>query len=115
MIVLRESIMQAGNIEPTTRSSTEVGADGVPSSCCAKASDVSQFGAQETVQSRVLSRQDSGKLLMHSDWGEGRTFISALQNVEEWIHARILECVWWQVQTTIHWFLGPFGCNTSRG
>ncbi|KAH8945333.1 hypothetical protein BDL97_12G036500 [Sphagnum fallax] len=97
VIVLRESIMQAGNIEPTTRSSTEVGADGVPSSCCAKASDINQFGVQETVQSRVLSRQASGKLLMHSDWGEGRTFISALQNVEEWIHARILECVWWQI------------------
>jgi hypothetical protein len=44
VIVLRESIMQAGNIEPTTRSSTEVGADGVPSSCCAKASDINQFG-----------------------------------------------------------------------
>lgn len=35
----------------------------------------------------------------NNDWQDCNTYVVALLKVEAWIHGRILECVWWQVDT----------------
>lgn len=102
--------MQACNVESSTPRDPDVVASTSTSG--------NSFAARATRSQQLrkrLSRQDSSQLLspkgVKSDWRECSTFVAALLRVEEWIHGRILECVWWQV--SIHGSCSCFWSSSS--
>lgn len=48
------------------------------------------------------------------DWDDPATFISALEKVESWIFSRIIEYVWWQVDSLFRMInFRDLPCNLS--
>lgn len=45
------------------------------------------------------SKQVNGFMPLVDDWQETGTFTNALEKVESWIFSRIVESVWWQVNS----------------
>lgn len=45
------------------------------------------------------TKQVNGFVKLVDDWQETGTFTSALEKVESWIFSRIVESVWWQVNS----------------
>nr|XP_024397619.1 uncharacterized protein LOC112292889 isoform X4 [Physcomitrium patens] len=93
IVVLRESIMQACNAEPTTDPDVAT-PSGIDSSYADRAK---QYQQQHTRTTRTGSTYEIlGFKHFNNKWQDCNTFVVALLKVETWIHGRILECVWWQ-------------------
>ncbi|KAG0566301.1 hypothetical protein KC19_7G053400 [Ceratodon purpureus] len=92
IVVLRESIMEACNVEPAD-------SDGATTSGSENsfADRAKQYQMRRQRNTRQGSTSDIlGFKTFNNDWQDCNTYVVALLKVETWIHGRILECVWWQ-------------------
>lgn len=93
MVVLRETISHACQDD-------DVGPSGLDGE--ADASFGSDFSARAFRSQQLRkSKSDISLLLgpqrLSKDWRTCGMFVSALLRIETWLHARVLESVWWQV------------------
>lgn len=92
IIVLREIISQAfGGSRSSSPFTRFVESNGVTKSA----------DGRSTVKWKGPSNNKPRNGFMHvvDDWQETGTFIGALEKIESWIFSRIVESVWWQVDT----------------
>lgn len=97
IVVLRESIMEACNVEPAdTDAAATSGSDN------SFADRAKQYHMRRQRNTRQGSTSEIlGFKTFNNDWQDCNTYVVALLKVETWIHGRILECVWWQVNNHV--------------
>ncbi|KAG0604047.1 hypothetical protein M758_10G140300 [Ceratodon purpureus] len=97
IVVLRETIMQACNVEPAAEYSGGASTSGGDDSFADRARRSQQLRQRSYWQGSI--GQILGLKNFSNDWQDCNTYVVALLRVETWIHGRILECVWWQVMS----------------
>lgn len=95
MVVLRETISHSCE-------DGDVGSSGVDADADSSLGNDFQARAFRSQQLRK-SKSDLSYLLSppgtHKDWRTSGMFLATLFRIESWLHARVLESVWWQVCT----------------
>jgi hypothetical protein len=90
IVVLRESIMQACNVEPTVEFSSGATTSGGDDSFADRARWSQQLRRRSNWQGSIS--EILGFKSFNNDWQDCNTYVVALLKVETWIHGRILEC-----------------------
>lgn len=95
MVVLRESISQACEDTDVGPSNGEVDGDSAMSNDFqARAFRSQQLRKSKSDVSFIMNAPGAPK-----DWRTCGMFVATLFRIETWLHARVLESVWWQVRT----------------
>lgn len=94
VVVLRETVIQSCEDSSDVGSS---GADGDADSSLGNDFQARAFRSQQLRKSKsdvscLLSPQGANK-----DWRTSGMLVATLFRIESWLHARVLESVWWQV------------------
>ncbi|CAK9172529.1 unnamed protein product [Ilex paraguariensis] len=107
-VVLREVISQAFGSSCHSSALTKIiESNGGEKNSKGTPSSLKWNGSSGSRQSNKL-----GFMQFIDDWQETRTFTASLEKVESWIFSRIVESIWWQVNTSLTtvlmlWTLAP--------
>eukprot|EP00249_Psilotum_nudum_P022632 c28590_g1_i1 orf=315-3833(-) len=92
-VVLRETISLVFDVPFSPPSCATVPSRSHPGGATKSGQDVSSNTKDDT---KLIFEQQYG---MPNDWRELNTFLAALESLEAWIYATVVESVWWQALT----------------